>query len=120
MPSDKPLMSLSERDLKGSLYRLNRRFELIEQQQATTVETLASLVKPPGNPVDITDLNRPPGKTNPVPPASPAITYGPHDLRIGSYVADYHKGELFVETDRGNTVYQSQLVADQYQWVLVP
>ncbi len=113
---DNPHLPITESDLKKDCYRLNRRFSLIESR--VFGETVSEPVIP--TPVNIENINLTPGGTTPSLPPSPAITYGLHDLRISDYVPNAHLGELFIESDRGNAVYQSQLVGTTAEWRLVP
>ena len=129
---DKSLMTLKESDLKENCYRLNRRFQIIEQlvfssggggdaNQNPGPNNPANLT----NPVDLNNLNQPPGQPGQRPAGgNPQVTYGPHQMRLDDYVAQYHPGELFVETDRGRVIYQSQLVVGVdgsfYDWILLP
>ncbi len=115
-PGQNAHLPIAESDLKGACYRLNRRFSLIEGK--VFGEAPGGPVRP--NPVNVENINLSPGGTDPALPPSPAITYGLHDLRISDYVPEIHLGELFIESDRGNAVYQSQMVGSVAQWVLVP
>ncbi len=116
LPAQNPHLPINSKDLTDDCYRLNRRFSLIEQKVFGTTDATASLPTP----VNLENINLTPGEATPRLPPSPAITYGLHDLRIGDYVPEVHLGELFIESDRGNAMYQSQLVGSVAQWVLVP
>lgn len=121
-------LDLKESDLKDQCYRLNRRFTLLEDQVAKLSAALAAMPSTataaapaaqgsrPENPVNLDNLNLPPGQTSAPIPASPAVAYGPSTLRLSDYDPAVHVGQLFVESDTGK-IWQSQIVGNEATWV---
>lgn len=122
MPQDQnqPQLTITEADLKNQCYRLNRRLQLMEDAIASKVTTPAQAAPALTTPVDITNLNVDPGKKDiPAIKSNPAVHYGPRSLRESGYPAQYHEGELFIETDGGYRIFQSQDVQGTSVWVQI-
>lgn len=96
----KPPFTVKEEDFKGPAYRLNR---LVKLLCANIPDTPVEAPRPGSSHTASTDL----------------VLFGTHADRVALTPPASHLGAIYVETDRGNVVYQVQYVANVPTWIFL-